>query len=67
MLVVYSGPFPEVVVDEYDQGTVITNGEPVDIPDDLAARLIEQSTWSKATPPAPVAPTAPDDTTKESN
>lgn len=53
MQVVYNGPHPEVVVDELDQDQVIRAGEPVDIPDDLATRLIEQDTWSEAKPPAP--------------
>jgi hypothetical protein len=49
MNIVYSGPHPEVVVDEFDNETVIVAGQPVDVPDDLAARLLEQNTWAKAT------------------
>lgn len=47
MKLVYNGPHPEVVVDEYGED-VIVNGQPVDLPDDLAARLLEQSTWEAA-------------------
>lgn len=47
MQLVYTGAHPEVVVDELDGETVIVNGEPVEIPDDLAARLLNQSTWSE--------------------
>ena len=50
MQLVYSGAHPEVVIDELDQDLVIKAGEPVEIPDDLAARLIEQSTWARVTP-----------------
>ena len=53
MLIQYNGPHPEVVVDELDQEQVITAGEPVEIPDDLAARLIEQDTWAVAEPAKP--------------
>lgn len=45
MQIVYTGPHPEVVVDELDQELVITAGQPTEIPDDLAARLLEQETW----------------------
>lgn len=72
MLIQYDGPHPEVVVDAFNQNTVITRGEPVEIPDDLAASLLEQDTWNQvvqskpATPaPAPAeTPAATDDTTK---
>jgi deoxycytidine triphosphate deaminase len=64
MLLIYSGPHPEVVVDELDQSTVIKAGEPVEIPNDLAARLLEQSTWSRATVSAPA---STDDADKGSN
>lgn len=46
MLVKYIGPHPEVVVDEFDQEQVIVNGEPVDVPDELAVRLLQQDTWA---------------------
>lgn len=61
MLIVYNGPHPEVVVDELDQSTVIVAGQPVEIPDPLAARLLEQSTWEQAVPvkPAPASPQTP--------
>lgn len=49
MQIVYNGPHPEVVVDEFDPNQEIVAGQPVEIPDDLAARLLEQNTWSKAT------------------
>lgn len=58
MQLVYNGVHPEVVVDELDATKVIRAGEPVDIPDDLAARLLNQDTWAKApaaTKPAPAA------------
>lgn len=48
MQIVYNGAHPEVVVDELDQELVITAGQPVEIPDDLAARLLEQETWEPA-------------------
>lgn len=48
MKLVYNGPHPEVVVDEFSQDQVIVKGEPVELPDDLAARLLEQSTWDAA-------------------
>lgn len=43
---VYNGPHPEVVVDELNDEQVIVAGQPVDIPDALAARLLEQDTWA---------------------
>lgn len=46
MQLVYSGPHPEVVVDELNPEQVIVNGQPVEIPDDLAARLLNQDTWA---------------------
>jgi hypothetical protein len=67
MQVVYNGAHPEVVVDELSQEIVIKRGTPVDVPDDLGKRLIEQSTWeqAQAKKPAPAAPAEP--TAKESN
>lgn len=72
MLIQYDGAHPEVVVDELSQDIVIKAGVPTEIPDDLAARLLEQSTWSKASKPSvasPAAPSAPaaDTTTTGSN
>ncbi len=73
MLVTYNGPHPEVVVDELDQEQVIKAGEPVEIPDPLAARLLEQSTWEQAPKPAPISTPTPasvgtlPDTTKVEN
>lgn len=46
MQLVYNGPHPEVVVDAFDQSVVIVAGNPVEIPDDIAARLLEQNTWA---------------------
>ena len=60
MLIQYDGPHPEVVVDEFSQD-VIVGGTPTEIPDDLAARLLEQSTWSKS-PAATPATSAPQST-----
>jgi len=51
--IVYSGPHIEVVVDELDPQKVIARGEPVDVPSDLAARLLEQDTWAAAEKPKP--------------
>lgn len=48
MLLVYNGAHPEVVVDELSQDVVIKAGEPTEIPDDLAARLLDQDTWTQA-------------------
>lgn len=48
MKLVYQGPHPEVVIDEFNPEQVITKGEPVELPDDLAARLLEQDTWDAA-------------------
>lgn len=48
MQLVYNGPHPEVVIDELDSEQVIVRGKTVDIPDDLAARLLEQNTWAQA-------------------
>lgn len=76
MLIQYDGAHPEVVVDELSQDIVIKAGVPTEIPDDLAARLLEQSTWSKASKPsAPastgspvtIGPALPDTTNTGSN
>lgn len=48
MQLMYLGAHPAVVVDEFDPNTVIVRGESVDIPDPLAARLLEQDTWTVA-------------------
>ena len=48
MLIQYDGPHPSVVVDEFSPEQVIANGQPIEVPNDLAARLLEQSTWSAA-------------------
>lgn len=45
MKLIYGGPIDEVEVP--DAGIVATRGEPVEVPDDVAARLLEQDTWSK--------------------
>lgn len=68
MLIRYDGPHPEIVVDELSQEITIKAGEPTEIPDELAARLLEQSTWSKATKPTPTpAPATPAPTTTETS
>jgi len=51
MKVVYSGAHPEVFLAETDQD--IERGVPTDVPDEIAKRLIEQSTWSEAKTPKP--------------
>jgi hypothetical protein len=56
MLIQYNGAHPEVVVDELDSETAIKAGVPTEVPDELAARLLEQNTWSQAKP-APTPPT----------
>ncbi len=47
MQLIYNGPHPEFVVDDLDPGRVLKAGEPVEIPDELAARLLEQDTWTQ--------------------
>ena len=47
MQITYVGPSPAVTIAETDQ--LATRGEPIDVADDLAARLLEQDVWSKAT------------------
>lgn len=48
MRLIYSGPHPVVVVDELDPTQEIKAGEPVNVPDELGARLLEQDTWADA-------------------
>lgn len=74
MQIQYVGPHPEVVVDELDSEQVIIRGKTVDVPDDLAARLLEQNTWSKAKTSAPTptlasvpTPATADDTTTKAS
>lgn len=82
MQLVYTGPHPEVVVDELNQEQVIVRGDATDIPDDLAVRLLMQDTWQEAQPvksavtvpqqPAQsvtvaTAPASPGDTTEETS
>lgn len=45
MKLIYGGPIDEVEVP--DAGIVAARGEPVEVPDDVAARLLEQDTWSE--------------------
>ena len=49
MKIVYGGPIDEVEVPE--AGAVARRGEPVEIDDEIAKRLLEQDTWTAA--PAP--------------
>jgi hypothetical protein len=46
MKVVYDGPFDEVEI--LETGQVAKRGEPVEVDAALAARLLEQSIWTKA-------------------
>ncbi len=46
MRIVYDGPFDEVEIVE--SGQMAKRGEPVEVDAALAARLLEQSTWTKA-------------------
>lgn len=46
MRVVYDGPFDEVEIVE--TGQVAKRGEPIEVAAELAARLLEQSIWTKA-------------------
>lgn len=43
MKVTYNGPYDAVEVAE--SGQIVERGQTVDMPDELAARLIEQSSW----------------------
>jgi hypothetical protein len=56
MQLVYNGPHPEAVVDDVATGAEIdvVAGKPVEIPDELAARLLEQNTWAQVKTAAPV-------------
>lgn len=63
MKVVYIGTHPEVVIDEYSQDATIVKGQPVELPDALAAKLLDQDTWQDATPSA--APVVPEVQTPE--
>lgn len=46
MQVVYDGIFDEVEI--VDSGQVAKRGEPLEVADDLAARLLEQNIWRRA-------------------
>ncbi len=68
MQLIYIGAHPVVDVEEAGRLVLVgvKRGEPVNVPDDLASRLLEQDTWSEAKPaaapqrPAPVVtPPAP--------
>ena len=53
MKVVYIGQFDEVIVPEWENANgypqSAKRGEPVEVPDELAVRLLEQAdNWSKA-------------------
>lgn len=49
--VVYDGPFEAVEVPE--AGIVAERGKPVDVDEEIAARLLEQDTWREAKPKTP--------------
>lgn len=51
--VVYVGHFDEVEVPE--AGIVARQGEPVEVPDDLARCMLEQDIWSEAPAEEPAA------------
>ncbi|RKT82720.1 hypothetical protein SAMN05421805_104191 [Saccharopolyspora antimicrobica] len=52
MRIVYTGPFR--AVDVPSLGLTAEQGTPIEVPDEPAARLLEQSTiWAEATPPKP--------------
>ncbi len=44
MLIVYVGPSPAVIIAE--SGQEATRGEPLEVGDVLAGRLLEQDVWS---------------------
>lgn len=58
MLIQYNGPHPEVVVDEFNSEQVIVNGQPVEIPEELAVRLLQQDTWGPGNGQTVVVPQA---------
>jgi hypothetical protein len=43
MKITYNGPYDAVEIAE--NGQIVERGETADVPDELAARLIEQSSW----------------------
>jgi hypothetical protein len=49
MKIKYCGAHPDVFVPEYEDGIPalrhVVNGEPVEVPDEVAKRLLEQDTW----------------------
>jgi hypothetical protein len=52
MLIKYMGPSDEVSLAPSAGGTTFRRGVPVDVPDDLAANLLDQGTFVKANKPA---------------
>lgn len=61
MKVVYIGQFDEVIVPEWENANGYPQnakrGEPVEVPDELAARLLEQAdNWQVAAVKPPTAP-----------
>ncbi len=57
MKLIYSGPFTAGTTLDIKTGRVFafTKGEPVDLPNDLAASLLKQEQhWASANPPAEV-------------
>lgn len=51
MRIVYTGPF--VAVDVPSLGITAQQGVPIEIPDDTAGQLLEQSVWAEAKAPKP--------------
>lgn len=62
MKLVYSGAHPEVYVPEHEDEcpalSCVRQGEPVEVPDHIAEKLIEQSVWNPVVVAAP-APSRP--------
>lgn len=67
MLLIYSGAHPSVYVldgnDEVplrdkngDRIEEAQQGEPVDVPDEIAVKLLEQGTWNRVAAPTPATP-----------
>lgn len=53
MLIRYKGPADGVTLAPNTGGIHFPNGQPVDVPDELAARLLEQDTFEKVVPAKP--------------
>lgn len=65
MKLVYNGAHPDVYIPDPEGGDAllegVERGVPIEVPDDLAERLLEQSTWAEvsAFSPPRVSPPAP--------